>query len=257
MRKWPYPLLLLGWYCLLPLLLVTAPLAIRARRRATRLPEAPGPRTGCAGEGSQSPLQLLVVGESPVAGVGVSDSALGLPAQLAIALSRRLGRPVAWQALGWNGIRMNGLVRALDQSALPRADVVLWLGGVNDTTAMTQLGHWREQVQSLGQMLERGSRGRLWFCQVPPMEHFTGIPQPFRFGFGLRASLLDRQMARVCQQWGWSRTAIQLPRVPEMLAEDGFHPSAAGCEQLAGYLADELVKDGELVPSPGPATPAG
>ncbi|MGH8807309.1 MAG: SGNH/GDSL hydrolase family protein, partial [Noviherbaspirillum sp.] len=71
------------------------------RRVTPRLPEAGGPATGLAGSSHPAPaLSLLTLGESPVAGVGVSTHEEAITGQFAETLSSRLRRPVAWRACG-------------------------------------------------------------------------------------------------------------------------------------------------------------
>ena len=93
------------WLGLAALSPIALPLALRTRRNALRLAPAAGAPRGVAGECLPGqPLRLLVLGESPVVGVGVDQLQLALAAQLAEALAADLRRPVVWLACGENGI---------------------------------------------------------------------------------------------------------------------------------------------------------
>lgn len=190
-----------------------------------------------------------MVGESPVAGVGVERFEESLPSRLAAHLFSIGGVPVTWQALGWNGIRLTELLRRLKRQQIPKADWVIWLGGVNDTTALTSLATWRGALRELGQFLSLSGAGTPVFCEVPPMHLFAGIPQPLRFLLGLRATLLNAELAAVCRENGWLLLATDLSLDADFLAEDGYHPSARGCDQLGLALARALLLN------PGPAIP--
>ena len=190
-----------------------------------------------------------MVGESPVAGVGVKCFEESLPSRLAAHLGRIGGVPVTWQALGWNGIRLEELLQRLKRQEIPKADWVIWLGGVNDTTALTSLATWRRRLHELGQFLALSGVGTPIFCEVPPMHLFTGIPQPLRFLLGLRAALLNAELTAVCRENGWFLLATDLSLDADFLAEDGYHPSARGCDRLGRALARALLAN------PGPAIP--
>ena len=61
------------WAATLSLSPLALPMAVQARRNALRLAPAAGPDRGLAGADTPGePLRLLLIGESTVAGVGVS-----------------------------------------------------------------------------------------------------------------------------------------------------------------------------------------
>ena len=97
MREW------LPELCALPLLPVLHWQGRRTRARVVRLPEPDDDSRGVVEGGAEPALRLLMVGESPVAGVGVQSYRQSIAAQTAQALSKRLARPVCWQAIGKNG----------------------------------------------------------------------------------------------------------------------------------------------------------
>ena len=72
---------------LAPLLLAQA---VHTRRRLPRLPEAAGAREGVVGRGAE--LDLLIVGDSSAAGVGVDTQDDALAGCLSRALARHAGR---------------------------------------------------------------------------------------------------------------------------------------------------------------------
>jgi lysophospholipase L1-like esterase len=257
-RRLPRFVLHLLWWLTLPLFVLTIPLGREAKRRALKMPEAPGERHGTQG-GSlddlpDDPLRMLMIGESPVAGVGVSEFRESIAVQVAEHLSTLSGVPVSWAAIGRNGIRLGELVETLGEQALPVSNWVIWLGGVNDTTSLTSLASWRRQLFELGRLVTESGQGRPVFCPVPPLHQFVGIPQPLRFQLGLRASMLDLELARVCRQNGWQRLELEIPSAASLLAADGYHPSASGADRLGLMIAGAVLQSGA---SPGQATPEG
>ncbi|MBC9249660.1 lysophospholipase [Pseudomonas alcaligenes] len=233
----------LGWWGLtLALLPLALPQALWVRRTALRLPPAGGDIHGLAGgEFAGTPLRLLVLGESTVAGVGVELLEAALAGQLAQALSQRLQRPVAWRAHGENGITAGEACERLLPAALAEpADLALLVFGVNDTTHLSSLGGWARAVAELARAL--GGQGARVVCSgVPPIQHFSALPWLLRKLLGLRAGLMDARLRQVCAGVGADYQALELEFAAEYLAADGYHPSALGYRVWAEGLAERLA----------------
>lgn len=224
---------------LLPLLLAQGR---RARRMTPRLPEAGGATEGCAGRKLRgSPLRLLCLGESPVAGVGVQSHEEAITGCLGAALSQHLQRPVAWAAVGRNGVTVDEATRELLPLVPPQpVDLALVAFGVNDTTAFRRVDQWRRDVLALLDALQSRCNPRLILLSgVPPVGRFPALPQPLRAVMGMKAAALDRTLAALAQM---RPATVYVPlqldtRDPALMAHDGYHPSAAGCSAWAGLLA--------------------
>jgi lysophospholipase L1-like esterase len=223
---------------LLPVLL---PLALYTRKRALRLPEALGPHAGLAGARQPgTPLRLLLLGESPVAGVGVEFQQQALAGQLAEALAADLGRPVAWRALGENGITAPAAcTRLLPELDAGAHDLVLLVFGVNDSTRLSALSSWDAALQRLCHTLAAGGC-RVAFSAPPPIERFTALPWLLRQLLGWRARLLDARLRRFCAGNDAEYLQPELAFSADYLAADGYHPSALGYRVWAQALARQL-----------------
>lgn len=217
------------------------------KRTALRLPEAGGPQqdqyriAGCQAR----PLRLLLLGESTVAGVGVASQQQALAGQLAAQLAQRLGRSVEWQAIGSNGARARDCLSALMPRVQEYSDLAVLVLGVNDTTHLTTRWRWRREIGQLLESLQARSQ-RLLLCGVPPVGEFAALPQPLRGWFGLRASLLDGDLRDLARRKNCLHVPVVAGLQPELLAADGYHPSALGYRQWAGLLADQLLADGSF-----------
>lgn len=230
------------WSLFVVLLPIVVPQALYTRRRALRLPDAEGPRTGATDSGEPA-LRLLVMGESTTAGVGVARSEEALPSQLARALSHQSGRTIHWRADGVTGCKLADVEQRLQQYP-PQADLVVIFSGVNDTTELTSLSRWRAGVEKMMRPAQPDG-ARFILLAVPPMEHFTALPRALRTLAGLRADLLNRVMRSVADQHDrcdfidW-----QIPITPEHLASDGYHPSASGYQAIARDCAQHITELG-------------
>lgn len=213
-----------------------------ASRRAVRLPPAPGPVQGSYGSGQS--LELLALGDSIIAGVGVEDSSLALPSQLARALSSTLSRRIDWWAAGVNGQRSRGLVSLLEKSGpLPAApQLILLSNGINDITRPGRPGLVLERLQAVVESLEqRFPKSLILQLGMPPLGRFPALPEPLRRLLGKRAAAIDDSLA------GWIAPRTQSVHLPfdeptykEDFAIDGYHPNAAGVRRWAGHLAPSV-----------------
>jgi lysophospholipase L1-like esterase len=231
-----------GWWLLFGITLpVLLPQALFAKRRAIRLEPASGPQAGIAGGTEGKPLRLLLVGESTVAGVGVSSQQEALAGQLAGQLAAQIQRPIVWQALGENGITAGEAVqRLLPQVAGQQFDLVLLVFGVNDTTHFSSRSRWQTALVSLAGAFAAADC-RVAFTAVPPMQHFSALPWLLRRMLGWRASLLDLQLGEVAAQLSASHCRVTLEFTPAYMANDGYHPSALGYRVWAEGLTTLLL----------------
>ena len=218
------------------------PLALHTRRRAVRLGPAAGPTRGLAGsEWHGEPLRVLLVGESTVAGVGVSCQQQALAGSLAQELAARCQRPVVWRACGENGITAGeACERLLPDGLAEPADLVLLVFGVNDTTRLTSLDRWQAALSRLVDAFS-AQGARVVLSAVPPLQHFSALPWLLRRLLGMRAALLDKRLRQVADSRGALHCPIALMFSPDFLAVDGYHPSALGYRLWAQGLAETIM----------------
>ncbi|WP_339514647.1 SGNH/GDSL hydrolase family protein [Pseudomonas sp. RL_15y_Pfl2_60] len=223
-----------------PLLL---PLAIHTRRTALRLAPAAGPVQGLAGPRyAGQPLRLLVLGESTVVGVGASCLQQALVGQLADELAVRHQRPVAWRALGENGITAEqACQRLLPQAEVEGLDWVVLVFGVNDCTHLTGLRRWHCALSRLATGLQAGGAVSV-LTGVPPLQHFSALPRLMRWLLGARALQLDAQLQQVAAECGAHYAPMRLMFAAEYLALDGYHPSSIGYRAWAQDLAATISR---------------
>lgn len=223
----------------LPVLL---PQALRVRASALRLAPAEGPTEGRS-DGTGAPLRLLLIGDSIIAGIGVSTLAQALPGQLADALAQRSGRPVVWQAIGRGGwsarqIRTELLPRLVAQ---PRFDLAVVSVGVNDVTGLTPRRRWRARIEAIHDALAEHS-GLSVHLGLPPLDRFPALPVGLRRSFGRRARVLDAIAADVAAATpGRLHLPMQVMPTAHQFAADGFHPNAEGCALWAQDLAERIL----------------
>ena len=229
---------ILIFWLLFPLVL---PQALYVRRTATRFSPAQGPSEGTTGSGS--PVRLLAVGDSIVAGVGAPTLTEALVGQTALALTFAKECSVQWKAMGVSGHDAQDLL----DSTLPKLsgeayDYIIVSVGVNDITGLTSLRKWRENLADIIERLLAHSPGAvIAFAGMPPMHGFPLLPQPLRAVFGMRAKVFD---VVTRQALAGHPNAVHVPvdfdPDPAKFSADGYHPSAASYTEFGRHMAEGL-----------------
>lgn len=246
---------LLRFWAGLPLL---APIAIGqglwTRRSALRLPPVlddtaagaeppiePGNASGKFSDG-EPPLRLLVVGESTAVGVGATRPQAALAPRLAEVLHREQGRPVRWQVVGENGIRAAGLAQKLCRHRdLLATDVAVVLLGANDTSGLSSIRRWRQDLGLVLSLL--GERcERIFVAPVPPFHLFRLLPYPLRWLLGHRGLALCEARRALARPGHVIVMEGEFPTDRRYLATDGYHPSDLAYETWANQIA-EVIKN--------------
>ncbi|HEY6232394.1 MAG TPA: SGNH/GDSL hydrolase family protein [Pyrinomonadaceae bacterium] len=228
-----------------PLLPVLLTQGYWLRKTTPRLPDAAGPLEGAVG-GEGTPLKLITVGESTVAGVGARTHETALTGQLAFALSRETKRPVAWSVVARSGINArNCRLELAPKLKGISADVVMIALGVNDTIELHSARRWANDVEKLIEAVRDQSGDVLVLLSgVPPLNAFPALPQPLSSVLGARSAALEKATVQL---------AKRLPRVvhvpfaigkdcEELFCADGFHPSERGYALWAEQLAAAFAK---------------
>ncbi len=235
---------LLAWLALLgtPLYLLQGN---RLRRNTPRLPEVSGPRQGRI-EGQQPPLELLAIGESPLAGVGLESADQSVIARLASALAEQSGRAAGWSIIARGGVTVADTCdHLLAQVPEKQVDLALIALGVNDCLQLTGPRRWQAGMETLlDGLAERCQPKCVVLAGVPPMQHFPALPQPLAGMLGLRARMLDAASAELAS----ARSDLLLApmafdgRSQDLFCHDGFHPGVLGHRLWAEQLAELVEK---------------
>ncbi|UTW46893.1 SGNH/GDSL hydrolase family protein [Bacterioplanoides sp. SCSIO 12839] len=239
------PLLLsYSGYCLLaPLLPLIIWQGKNTRKTALRLPEADGPRSGEFNSTIPTSLDILHLGESTVAGVGVHHSNLGFTANISRVLAEN-NVSHQWQYIAQTGVTMQELIALLNQQqAIPGCSHLIISMGVNDTTNFTRRHHWRENlIQLVNQVKVNSPKTQVYFTQVAPMHRFPALAKPLNYFLGLRAWQLNHELKSLCADNDWQFISIDIPLQPEWMAKDGYHPNNSGYELWGQGVAQKIME---------------
>lgn len=248
---------LIGSLALLPLVMIQG---AATRRRVPRLPPAQPPHHGLiAGKGA--PLRLLVVGESPVAGVGIERGDDTVSAAAARELARLTGKPIAWRAAGLSGATVREAVAAIVPRIAPEpADVIVIAFGVNDTKGYRAPRAFADDLATLVEAVRARVGGApVVIAGVPSFSSIPAFPWALRNILDWRAAALQAAAERLTERI--PRLVVQrfsAPFGPEAFCPDGFHPSVRAHDvwgQMLAALALPLLGLGEEAQAPREAVP--
>jgi len=228
-----------------------APLLIAQGRyvRATmpKLPHAAEPWSGF--HVGHNELSVLGFGDSTIAGVGVTDPALGLTARFAQELSHELARGVSWRAVGRSGATTEDLLGPFLPAALERkADVILISIGANDAKNLKPLGPTLDRFRRLLDVLNQGHPGStLLFSSLPAFYLFPTLPEPLRGTIYAHAQAIERSVRPLIEDHANAFMAPPPQGYHEtFFAVDGFHPSADGYRDWAKFALRDALERGAL-----------
>ena len=232
-------LYVLGSIFIAPFLPILIFLGKKVRKSVPELPEASENIVGKI-DGTGGEIRLLTIGESTIAGVGVTDHADGITGQIAKTLHNSSGKTVFWQVLAKNGYtaeRVNlKLVPCIPAEKLDI--IVIGLGG-NDTfhfnSPLTFKMHLRSVVVNIQ---KQQPEAKIIIANMPPIGEFPAFPWPIQRILGSLVALhgavirdIPRKMTNVfyidqaIHFKDWIHYADGNLTVKDFFS-DGVHPSA-------------------------------
>lgn len=201
--------------------------------------------------GSPFGVHLMIFGDSTAAGVGCGTAEEVPGVRLARGMADTTGRRIRLSTKAISGATSKGLAGQVDAMFIagPPPDVAVILVGANDVTkkhsVLRSANRLRRAVERLH---EAGSVVVVGTC--PDLGAVVAIPQPLRTLVHSWSTRLARAQAGATRAAGGYpvRMSDLLGRdfrsTPEALfSADGFHPSAAGYELVAGHLLPAILRE--------------
>ncbi|MFT6210353.1 MAG: lysophospholipase L1-like esterase [Bacteroidia bacterium] len=227
------------------------------RKNIPALPEATEPYGSVQVDGSK-PFQLVTLGESTVAGVGVGKHSEGFTGTLAKELSAVLGRTVEWSVYAKSGYNAKKVHREiLPQVKEDKIDlIVIGLGG-NDAFEFTAPYWWERNICKLvTDIRSRFGNVPIAFANMPPVREFPAFSRLMHNAVGNQADYLGLTLINLITKLdnvffdssqldfrSWI-AENNLDLVPEDFFSDGVHPSILTyqkwAENYAVFLMDRI-----------------
>lgn len=224
-----------------------------------KLPEAEGPHGSVTVEGSR-PFQLVTLGESTVAGVGVETHSEGFTGTLAKHLSSTLGRTINWSVYAKSGYTAKKVhLEILPQVKETKIDlIVVGLGG-NDAFEFTTPYWWGRNIRNLVEEIRaRYGAVPIAFANMPPVREFPAFSSLMQNAIGNQVDYLGKTLTAVTADMhnvyfdtaqldfrSWVEEN-NLDLVPADFFSDGVHPSELTYQKWGENYAAFLM-EGALV----------
>lgn len=203
------------------------------------LPEAAEPCGETSSEGL--PANLLVIGESTVAGLGARTHEFALGGQFAQSLSKKIDRPVAWKAVGRNGVTARRTIDELWPLVPDGAfDYVLLGIGGNDVMKLSSPKKWRrDMLELIGLVRARYPRAVIFITNCPMIGYSPILPHPIK---GILWELSKMHNANIKEFTTDMERVFYYPQPVEVEWDgfwaDGIHPSEQGYRDWASAMVD-------------------
>lgn len=249
---------LLGATCCIPLLPLMYYAGKRVRREVPSLDEATDTR-GTVGNGPD--YNLLLIGESTIAGVGVSSHKDGLTGSLADHISSDLAVKVNWEVKarsGYTAAKVNNKIVTKIEMNNPNL-IIIGLGA-NDAFTLNTPRQWCEHISALIKKLQyRYPDAPIVFLNMPPLKAFPALPSLLKNTVGNLIEILGQELDQLIKKtfinvyfnseliefksWG---QRYNLSEKKEQYFSDGIHPSQLTYE-LWGKETFAFVKRNNLL----------
>lgn len=210
-------------------------------------------------------LNIVVLGDSTTAGVGVTRPEDALPYLLGRRVADAETRSVRVVSYGWAGARVadlprqqvpraSGPIRANDRGPfLPDAHLVVVVIGSNDATHNTPPGRYRADLRAtLEAVRARAPTARIVLAGIPAFRGALPALEPLIFLADQYARLL-RPISRAEAARAGAAYADLHAGVPQLLdgrrdvlSTDGFHPSVVGYDAWAEVIFRALQEQPEV-----------
>jgi len=173
----------------------------RIRANVPMLPEAIEPQGTIIHLGKPK-LNILCLGESTMAGVGVKFHAEGFVGALAKELAELQDAEVNWRVYAKSGYTAERVTRKLLQKLSNEAPdlIVIGLGG-NDAFTLNRPWKWRQQMEQLIECLQKQFQDTpIFLTNMPPIKEFPAFTKPIKFVIGNLVEILGQELTKIASR---------------------------------------------------------
>lgn len=208
----------------------------RVRARTPRLPEAIGTTGSVRLEGERT-FRVIFLGESSIAGVGVTHHDEGFAGVFAKELAAKMDTTVHWEVYAKSGYTL----KKVTESIVPmipdqKVDLVVVGLGANDAFTLNNPWSWQKQSEKLvSDLRSKFEDVPIVFANMPPIKDFPAFPLLIRLFIGNLVDILGNELLATASKFEgvhYSDTKIRVrdwkakfDRDDGAFFSDGVHPS--------------------------------
>ena len=196
------------------------------------------------GKDKDKEFNILGLGESPMAGVGIAKHAFTLTGLTAVRLNKLLCCSVNWKIQAESGLSLKNLNKLIKEQSDENADLILVSMGGNDVFQLTPPWVWKNNINTCVKLLfQNDKKPLILFSPVPPVGRFPAIPNPLKIVFGFWEFLLQASLAQTINSMDNAYLLDgRFPDGKEYYLEDGIHPSSLAYDPWSEKLAIMTVQ---------------
>jgi len=234
----------------------------KIRKQVPKLTEARG-NEGISYKGSQKAVQVLFIGESTFAGVGVQTHEEGFAGTFAKELSNQISRSVYWKVYAKSGYNAESIYKKLILKIEEKeVDLIIVGIGGNDAFQLTTPQKWNHDVDKLITSLQiKFPEVVIVFTNMPPIKDFPAFTIPIKFIIGNLVEILGEKLNKRVQYFqktyynnyvicinDWKHK-INSEKPGNNLFSDGVHPSKLAYQIWAKEMVLYVIKNTEIIES--------
>lgn len=246
----------IGMVPLLPIMYIQGK---RIRANVPSLPEATGDE-GIVNPNQSADFQLITIGESTVAGVGVKTHAEGFSGTLANELAQKIDRNIRWKVYAKSGITAKRVPSELiSQITEKQADLIVIGLGANDAFEGNSPNTWRKGIEET----LRAIRGKfpttpVAFANMPPIKEFPAFTTLIKQTIGNLVEIHGQELQKIVVNqpnvfynaevlWlkDWLKGDLANKTIHDFFS-DGVHPSKLTYQEWARNFANFVVSKRNL-----------
>jgi lysophospholipase L1-like esterase len=240
-------LYLFGSMIIIPFLPVLYFQGKRVRANTPRLPEAKG-NTGMVKREGDQEFRVIFLGESSIAGVGVTHHEEGFAGVFAKEFGEKTNATVHWEVYAKSGYTLKK-IRETIVPVIPdnKVDLVVIGLGANDAFTLNNPWSWQKQSENLvTDLRSKFEDVPIVFANMPPIKDFPAFPFLIRVFIGNLVDILGNELLTTASKFKgvhYNDKKIRLKdwrtrlnKKDEDFFSDGVHPS----KLTYGLWASEL-----------------
>ena len=224
-----------------------------------RIPEAKGIK-GVSSVSSEKSLQMLTIGDSTMASVGVKTHQEGFTGALANELAVKLKNDINWKVYAKNGYNAKKVKEKIINLITEKSIdfIVIGIGG-NDAFELNTPKRWNKDVRGLIKTVKlRFIDVPIIFVNMPPLKELPAFTSLLRFTIGNLVSILGKELEKIVNDFenvyyytkNVNTTELikryNLKVKPSEFFSDGIHPSKTTYGIWARDFADFITQSKEI-----------
>ena len=226
------------------------------RKKIPQLPEAKEPKGFVNGDFNKT-INILSIGESTIAGVGIDFHKNGFTGTLANTLSTELKNNVNWRVYAKSGYT----VKQVCEKIIPKIEetatdiIVIGMGG-NDAFTLNSPKKWISDINKLINLLQdKYPNTPIFFTNMPPIKEFPAFTKTIKFVIGNLVEILGKELKNVVQNKEnvfyfdeiitlkeWSKKHSLSISNSTIYFSDGVHPSKLTYQIWGKEIGEFIVK---------------